>query len=242
MPDRTLLDLARMAALDALAVLLPVTCAGCGGPDRALCAECCTALDGPLIRRRLKAASGEHPSSLPELDTVSAVAYEGTVRSALLAFKEQGRTDVAGALAVSFARAVEAALDDHRGRVPNASGIVLCPVPQGAASARARGYDPVRMLARRITGRRVPPLLRRVAPSGTQKLLGIEDRLRNARGTLRARHALHGMEVLLIDDVVTSGATLLEAARAVWEAGGEVIGAAALAATPLRHAESRPPS
>ncbi|MBF0673505.1 MAG: ComF family protein [Salinibacterium sp.] len=242
MPDRTLLDLARMAALDALAVLLPVTCAGCGGPDRALCAECHAALDQPLIRRRLGAASGEHPSTLPGLDIVAAVTYEGTARSALLAFKEQGRTDVAGALAVPFGRAIEAALDDHRGRVPSASGIVLCPVPQGAASARARGYDPVRMLARRITGRHVPPLLCRVAPAGTQKLLGVEDRLRNARGTLRARQSLRGLDVLLIDDVVTSGATLLEAARAVREAGGEVIGAAALAATPLRHAESRAPS
>lgn len=240
MTDRTLADLASMAALDALAVLMPVTCAGCGVPDRALCAGCRTALDGPVIRRRLEAASDEHPLSFPELDTVAAVPYEGAVRGALLAFKEQGRTDIARPLAVPLARAVEAALDDHRRRVPSASGIVLCPVPQGSASARARGYDPVRMLARRITGRRVPPLLRRVAPAGTQKLLGVEERLRNVHGTLRARHQLQGVAVLLIDDVVTSGATLRESARAVREAGGQVVGAAALAATPLRHAGSRP--
>ncbi len=231
-----------MAALDALAVLLPVTCAGCGVPDRALCPECRTTLDGPLIRGRLGASSNEHPSSPPPFDTVAAVAYESTVRNALLAFKEQGRTDVARALAVPFGRAAEVALDDHRDRVPSASGIVLCPVPQGTASARARGYDPVRMLARRFTGHHVPPLLRRVGPARTQKLLGVEERLRNARGTLQARHPLHGVDVLLIDDVVTSGATLLEAARAVREAGGAVIGAAALAATPLRHPENRPPS
>jgi predicted amidophosphoribosyltransferase len=51
---------------------------------------------------------------------------------------------------------------------------------------------------------------------------------------MAARRPLAGRRVLLVDDVVTTGATLAEAARAVRAAGGSVVGAATLASTPLR--------
>ena len=66
----------------------------------------------------------------------------------------------------------------------------------------------------------------------SQKTLGADDRASNLFESMRARRPLHGRKFVLIDDVVTTGATFFEAARALREAGGEVVGGAALAFTP----------
>jgi predicted amidophosphoribosyltransferase len=79
----------RDALLDALAVLLPVDCAGCGAADRSLCPVCVPALQPHPQWRVL--ADGTR--------VVSALEYDGVVRRAILQFKEHGRTDVARALA-----------------------------------------------------------------------------------------------------------------------------------------------
>lgn len=233
-----LADLVAAASLDALAVLFPVTCAGCFVADRGVCDACRREIDSALlIHRRIDslAPGGEVAQTGPgHLDVVAGMAYEGTARRCILALKEQGRTDAAGPLSSALARAMSAAVEAHLAGEPSARDILICPVPQGDGSMRARGYDPVRMLAGRATGRPVPAVLRRVGHSGAQKLLGVEQRRENARDTVRTRRPLHGRSVLLVDDVVTSGATLLEAARAVRAAGGLVVAAAVLAATPLR--------
>jgi predicted amidophosphoribosyltransferase len=112
--------------------------------------------------------------------------------------------------------------------------VELCPVPPSRRSWRRRGYDPVRMLVRHA-GLRAPRLLRVSRRGGAQKALGVDARAANAAGSLRARRPLPGRRVILVDDVVTSGATLGEAARAVRAAGGEVLAAVALASTPRRN-------
>src|SRR5476649_358350 len=87
------------ALLDALAVLSPVDCAGCGSPDRALCEHCQLELE-PAVT----------PRTLPDGSTVfTALRYEGVVRRTLLALKESGRTDVAKPLSASLSAAVERA-------------------------------------------------------------------------------------------------------------------------------------
>jgi predicted amidophosphoribosyltransferase len=220
-------DLVASASLDALAVLLPVTCAGCGSPDRALCVECRGHLRGDLIRRALEREDGTR------LEVVAALPYARVVRRSILAFKQHGRTDLVRHLAVPLAGAIDAALMTRAGQDAATGGIRICAVPQGAASRRERGYDPVRMLAGRATGVRVERMLHHTADRA-QKALGVDARRTNTSGAMRARAGLDGLEVLLVDDVVTSGATLLEADRVVRESGGVVLGAAVLAATP-RH-------
>ena len=194
------------ANLDAFAVLLPIDCAGCGAPDRSLCDAC-----------RLAIACEPLSTVTPGgLDVRSALAYEGVPRQLVLALKEHNRTDVAHPLAARLAPLLPPALD-------------LVAVPSSPGALARRGYDPVRLLVRPHRTLRVL----QVATSGVaQKTLGIDARAANRAGSLRARWSLSGLRVVLVDDVVTTGATLDEAARAVRAAGGTVDHAVTLAATP----------
>jgi predicted amidophosphoribosyltransferase len=68
--------------------------------------------------------------------------------------------------------------------------------------------------------------------TSAQKLLSETERARNRAGSLRATRSLAGLRLAIADDVMTTGSTLDEAARAIREAGGEVVEAVTLAATP----------
>jgi len=193
-------------------VLSPVYCAGCGAADRALCARCRAALLGPLTVGRLTDGT----------PLVSALRYEGPARRAILLFKEQGRTDIAAALGSRLATAIGAAV---------VGPVELVPLPPSRGSLARRGYDPVRTLLV-AAGLPSSAVLRRRSAGVTQKTLDRDSRRSNVVGSLVARAPLTGRRILLVDDVTTTGATIEEAARAVREAGGAVIGAATLAFTP----------
>ena len=203
----------RDALRDAWAVLFPVECAGCDSPDRGLCGECLAALH-PLPTPRLG------PDGL---SVVTALGYEGRVRRVILALKEQGRTDVAAVLA----RPLEAAISRAREKHPHAE---LALIPTSVRAYRRRGYDPVWLIVRRI-GLRPPRVLVPRRATSRQKTLGAAERGSNLSGALVAVSRLEGRSFLLVDDVMTTGATLGEAARAIRAAGGDVVGAATLAFT-----------
>jgi len=208
----------REAILDASAVLLPIDCAGCGAADRALCASCRSELVARIDTRVL--GDGTR--------VVTALAYDGAVRESVLAFKHRGRTDVARALAVPLAAAMEAAL-----ATTNREGIEIAAVPSTRAAFRRRGYDPVAVLLGaaglgRASRHRVLSFTRDHAQ---QKLLDRGARRRNLAWAMLAVPSLRGRVFILVDDVVTTGATLEEAARAIRAAGGEVLCAVALANT-----------
>jgi ComF family protein len=206
------------ALLDALAVVAPTSCVGCGADDRALCTAC--ALE---LRPRLEL------SSLPDgTPLVTALRYERVVRSIVLAYKEEGRTDVARALASPLAAAVGSALS----RLRQPGSLQLCTVPTSRAAFRRRGYDPVRLLLRRAGLPRAADVLVPTRKHEKQKLLDRSAREQNLAGWLRARHPLTGRQFIVVDDVITTGSTLAEAVRAIREGGGEVVVAVALASTP----------
>lgn len=212
--------LAIEALRDALAVLLPVSCAGCGADGRTLCAACLADLQ-PV------------PRSRPLSDgtaLVSALRYEGVVSRCILAVKEEGRTDAARALSRPLAAAVGLALSD----VPPGRPVELVTIPSSRRAVRRRGYDPVRLLLRRAGLPAPASGLLSSRARDDQKRLGRADRRHNLENAMRARGRLDGRRFLLVDDVVTTGSTLLEAARALRAAGAEVVAAATLAATPRR--------
>ena len=204
---------AREAVLDALAWVLPAECAGCGAPDRVLCDAC-----------RARLVSDPVITTLGGVVVVAGAPYAGTVQRVVLALKA-GRTPAASALATLLASALA--------RAAPAADVELAPVPSTRAAFRRRGFDPVLLLLARI-GARPSRVLRPARAHRIQKGLGRAERQQNLRGVHRARYPLHGRRFLLVDDVVTTGATLADAARAIREAGGEVVGAIALAATPRR--------
>ena len=200
------------ALLDALAALSPVDCAGCGNADRSLCPACRRAIE-PAVT----------PRTLDDGSTVfTALRYEGVARQALLALKESGRTDVAKPLALSLAPALARAF---------AHGAEIVAVPTSRAAWRRRGYDPVALLARKA-GYDLARVLVHERKTISQKTLGLGDRANNLHESMSARMPLAGRRFVIVDDILTTGATIAEAARAIREAGGEVVGGAALAFTP----------
>lgn len=207
----------RLSLEDALALLLPVECAGCDEPDAALCDACRSALvPAPTLQ------------ILDGVRVWSGLPFAGVPARVLRALKEEGRTGLAPSVAPALAAAVRALDRDA----------LLVPLPTSRASMRRRGYRVVDLVARR-GGLRVTRLLSPGRATADQRGLGVDERARNVAGSLRARGGA-GARVIVLDDVVTTGATLSEAVRALRHAGAEIVGCATIAAT-ARHNGRRAP-
>jgi len=207
---------------DLVDLVLPQACAGCAEPSALLCDACRRALAG---LRPAPAVPSPCPPGLPR--TWAAGTYGGPLRGALLAHKERGRLALAAPLGALLAGAVAALR----------SPAVLVPVPSSRSAVRARGHDHALRLARAAAaagGGRATPLLVPARVVADQGGLGAQERADNLAGALRVRRPLDGLPVVVVDDVVTTGATLVEAARALREGGAAVRGCAVLAATQRR--------
>ena len=154
--------------LDALAVFVPVSCAGCGVDDRALCSSCRSQLARGALR-------SQNVSGVP---VISALEYSGVVRNAILAFKENDRTDLAAALSPALLRAVQHCAvrhcaEQHCAEKGAGAPITLCAIPSSRQAWRRRGYLPVdRLLA--AAALRAQPLLR-LATATSQVQKGLSE-------------------------------------------------------------------
>ena len=222
-------------------LILPMECAGCGESRSrsalpGLCTLCALSLSGPPLPARLpRAADGL--AAVPPVHALAA--YLDPVPEIIIAQKEHGRLDLARPLGQELARAAEAA-------AAGADPMWLVPVPSTRAATVRRGQDPMLRMARvaasrlRAGGRAaaVLPALTHRRRVADQTGLGRRSRAENLAGALAVRASsarlLAERPVVLVDDVVTSGATLAEAARALRAAGNAPVGAAVLAAARLR--------
>nr|WP_201784718.1 phosphoribosyltransferase family protein [Nonomuraea pusilla] len=219
-----------------LDLLLPQSCAGCGGAGAGLCEGCLGAMAAAPAARTPR----PRPAGLPEC--WAAASYEGGVRRAVVAYKERGATALAGALGTLLAYAVLTAVT----RTGLAGGaLTLVPVPSARRSLRSRGHDPVGRLAtlaaRDLRALGLPagvwPALRQSRRVADQAGLSRAQRAANLDGALRLSPAARTRPagpVLVVDDIVTTGATLAEAARALRAAGTDVALAVTVAATRRR--------
>lgn len=217
-------------------------CAGCGARGRAVCTSCLSTLP----RGARPVAPTPCPDGFPP--TYVAGDYAGVLRGLVLAHKERGVHGLCRPLGDLLAAVIEEAAARSR-----AGPAVLVPVPSRRGVVRRRGHDPLLRIVRRAavvcrragTAVSVVPLLRPWSHVVDQAGLGAGERAQNLAWSMavdpRARQALARRgrvgPVLVCDDVVTTGATLVEAARALRASGVPVAAAACLAAT-IRH---RPP-
>lgn len=212
--------------IDAAAQLVfGAQCAGCGTGGRELCEQCRAVLSGESVRR----VAGVEPL------VMSAGEYAAVLKAVLLRAKERDGLMLVAVLADRLAWSVEAVIH----QVPGAGTVWLVPVPSSPATVAHRGVDftasLARVAARRLRRRGYPVsvagVLRQRRRLVDQAGLGVAARQANLRGAFRARGRGLPGSVIVVDDVVTTSATLREACRALEAAGHPVVGAATVAWT-----------
>jgi ComF family protein len=195
------------------------TCYLCRGAARALLCTACDAdlprLAGPRCPRcALDSPRGEPCgrclSEAPHYDaTVAALAYEFPADALVHALKFRGELALAGMLGKLLCEKISNLEIDH-----------VIPVPLSATRLRERGYNHAAEIARHLVPRKLDlSLCERSRDTPPQMELPFAERRRNVRGAFRCTRTLAGASIAVVDDVMTTGATLDEVARALKAAG-----------------------
>ena len=205
-----------------LHLLAPPLCAGCGasaGSIEPLCARCRAEL------RWLPPHPVETPGGPPAW---APLAYEGAARGVVHALKFKGAARAATAMAAQIAANAPPGWLQHPA--------VLVPVPLHPTRARRRGYNQAERLARALatrTGLATCVCLARSGPRGTQVGRDRRQRLAGIAGSIDVT-APAPARAVLVDDVITTGATLAACAAVLHVHGAQQLAAVAYARTPGR--------
>lgn len=205
-------------------LFLPRHCAGCGAPGSVLCHTCRTEL--AAVPRRVS------PQHLPHVPVFALGPYGGAHRGVVLAMKERKNL----AVRKHVGAVLDAALTflEVRGEIqPDA---LLVPAPTRPASARERGGDPVSVICKR-TGREAADLLELAESTTDQSELDAAHRRTNLAGAVRMRRGWEAFQaapgagpVIVVDDVVTTGATLQTSVEVLLAHGFDVVSCIAVCA------------
>ena len=189
-----------------LDVFLPTTCLLCKKLGQRICAVCQGEVGiSPRIVRR------------GSMVGFAATDYSDTAKLILRSFKELGESELASVLGSAMLPLLGCF---------SKSPALLVPIPSNAGSLRERGFNPAELLAREIAirsnGLRWANVLQRTRQTADQSKLDPQARRLNQRDSMRARAG--SSEVILIDDVITTGSTLNEARQVLEKAGYFVTG------------------
>lgn len=200
-----------------LDVLLPPACAGCGVSGALLCRTCARSLPPSFDPAdRFAAADAGVVVGDEFAVAIAAFAYAGAMRKALVALKYTGASRLAAVLA-------RPALPALRRVIAISGPAALVPVPVHEERRRIRGYNQADLLAKELAGIAGLPLvdlLLRTRATTKQHRLNRTARLANLRGAFEVREGLRVPQTLiLVDDIITTTATL-EACASVARAGG----------------------
>ncbi|WP_169237174.1 ComF family protein [Candidatus Roseilinea sp. NK_OTU-006] len=206
-----------------LDLLYPPRCGGCGKYGEGWW---CTACNNRTqwLNARDSRVSLELPSG-QSLTVISAANFGPPLREGIHCFKYEGQPQLAEAFAAHMSAIAKA-------NALSADGIV--PVPLHATRLKERGFNQSLLLARHISAALGRPVearaLQRIRPTQQQAHLSATARKENMRGAFAALpERVQGRALMLVDDVLTTGATLVECAHVLYEAGAQHVVALTLA-------------
>lgn len=218
-------------------LLFPRGCAGCDMPDEILCVDCAR-LFGNVIAV---------PSDALESGSWYACGvYQGNVRRAILSWKDHGDEQCDKPFSQALAALAESSgvSEGLRRNVHGSGRVLVVPAPSSLTSMRRRGRRHMMPVSRRLaallergTGRRVSAcdaLESRGVSSRSVQMRGTAQRTQRLKGRIavRSRVDVQGATVVLIDDIITSGATMRRCVEALRSEGADVVAVLALARTP----------
>ena len=216
-------------------LVYPLRCASCGKPLDVACESGACALCESRIRMNPKPYCTSCGRTMDDAHHIcsncrrvpyyfsrayAACLYEGTLKEMIHAFKYKNNR----AVARIFTRLLTRFIRENRDVIEAIEAITF--VPLGARKQRIRGYNQSELLAGAVsktTGMPVVGSLEKTARTRSQSDLPRQERLTNVQNAFRVRrgaaHLIKGRYLLLIDDVMTTGATLNECSHALIEAG-----------------------
>lgn len=206
-------------------------CAGCDRPGIHLCAECAHQLR-PVVRMHSRLHLDEVAPGVG-IPILVPWDYSGVRRQVVYRFKDHGDFSVTHHLVDALATVLREVL----GVIEPAPSVAI-PIPGRRAATRARGFNPVLHLLTSATTRVHHPLrieshLVDSRIGRGNKRLGSVDRRAAVAGAFSVRGRIPRSPIVLVDDVVTTGSTLREAAVTLMHSGVEVVAAVAVAGTQL---------
>lgn len=214
-------------------LFLPARCLCCGRavrPERLFCPGCVPALPKEPLSREFPLPGGG------SLAVAACFPYEKGFRRTLHRLKFQEERALARPLGLLMAEAASSLGEELDG---------VTWVPMSPQKLRRRGYNQSELLAKAVAKELGLPawnLLEQVRETDTQHNLTRAQRADNVRGAYRAKSAALGKRLLLVDDIVTTGATLRACAQGLYGAGAQKVCAVCAANTAFSRREELPPA